>query len=161
MLKACDLGGFFAAHTLWSISDSDGTLVPILVYTTEQGERKMERLLCEDIQTSVDLGRTKLTSNPMDANDAALIFLGSMTIEQRKTEAIFIELKSYFSPGSEATLAVPYRRAESNQFRVFQPKILQWENCEDFELNQAMGCFFEGVDDHREGSAIWLKALAE
>lgn len=161
MLKAFELGGFFAAHTVCSVSDGKGMLIPILAYTTEQGEKKMERLVSEDLQSSVDLGRKKLVSNPMDANDASLIFLGRMTMEEGKTDAIIIELRSYFSPGSKAMLAIPYRLPEGpNKFKIFKPKILEWEKCEDFELNQAMGCFFEGVDDHQTGSVVWFNALS-
>ena len=46
VIAAARLAGFFAAHAIWSVSDG-ATLIPILAYTTESGERHMERLVGE------------------------------------------------------------------------------------------------------------------
>lgn len=51
MITASELAGFFAAHAIWSVSDGE-TLIPMLAYTTEGGDRKMERLVGDDLDES-------------------------------------------------------------------------------------------------------------
>ena len=97
----------------------------------------------------------------MDANDAVLLYDGRITVDEEKLDAILIEMRAYFSPQSEAILAVPYTPASSGRFRVHKPKILCWENCEDFDMNTAIQAFFAGVDNHEKGSRVWADALDE
>ena len=70
MITASKLAGFFAAHAIWCVSDGE-TLTPMLAYTTENDERKMERLVVnDDLEASVAYGKEKLGSNEMDAGRA-------------------------------------------------------------------------------------------
>jgi hypothetical protein len=41
MITASELAGFIAAHAIWCVSDTDG-LVPMVAFTTEDGQRKLE-----------------------------------------------------------------------------------------------------------------------
>jgi hypothetical protein len=107
MITACKLAGLFAAHAIWCVSDGE-TLTPILAYTTGSDERRMERLVSNDLAASVDFGKRKLDSNEMGANDAVLLYDGRIPIGGQKIDAIIIEMRAYFSPGSEALIAVPY-----------------------------------------------------
>jgi len=160
LITASRLAGFFAAHAIWCVSDGD-TLIPILAYTTEDGERKMERLAFDDLGEAVEVGKQRLASNEMNAEDAALLYDARIPIDDRKFDAIIIETRAYFSPGSEAILAIPYTPSNGSEFRIHRPKLLAWEECEDFDLDAAMTAFFEGVDSHEQGSAIWNQALDE
>jgi hypothetical protein len=161
VIAASKLAGFFAAHAIWCVSDS-ASLVPMLAYTTADGERKMQRLVVnEDLQASVALGQEKLGSNDMDADDAVLVYDGRITIRNEKVDAIIIEVRAYFSPGSEAVLAVPYTPKSSGDFRVHKPKLLEWNNCDDFDMDLALQQFFEGVAEHEQGGAIWNECLDE
>jgi hypothetical protein len=76
-------------------------------------------------------------------------------------DAIIIEMRAYFSPDSEAVMAVPYTPKQSGKFRVHKPKLLGWKNCDDFDINAALQSFFEGVDGHENGSKIWNDCLDE
>ncbi|XLZ71004.1 hypothetical protein ABT364_03300 [Massilia sp. SR12] len=159
MITAFNLAGFFAAHAIWCVSDSEG-LVPMFAYSDKDGERKMERLATDgDVERSVAFGKARLESNALDATDGALIYDGRIPIGDQKFDAIIIEVRSYFSPASKATMAVPYSPATSGNFRVFRPKFLQWKACEDFDLNQVVNSFFAGVDAHEKGANVWNKAL--
>ena len=159
MITAFNLAGFFAAHAIWCVSDGEG-LAPTFAYTDENNEKKMERLVLNgDLAVSVKVGQGKLESNEADANDAVLVYDGRIPIQEHKYDAIIIEIRSYFSPGAKAMMAVPYSPAASGKFRVFKPKLLQWEECEDFEVNIAVQSFFEGVDAHEQGAAVWNTAL--
>ena len=160
MITASELAGFFAAHAIWCVSDGD-TLIPMLAYTTEDDERKMERFAHDELADAVEYGKQKLASNEMDANDAALLYDGRIPVDGDKLDAIIIELRAYFSPDSTAVMAVPYTPKSTGQFRVHKPKLLAWENCDDFDLDYAMESFFEGVAGHEKGSQIWDKCLDE
>ncbi len=159
MITAFNLAGFCAAHAIWCVSDGEG-LVQIFSYTNEEDERKMERLIIgDDLERSVNLGKEMLESNKHDANDAVLLYDGRIPINGEKFDAIIAEIRCYFSPSSKAVMAMPYKPAASGDFRVYKPKLLQWEGCDDFNLDAAVQSFFKGVDAHEKGSAVWNKAL--
>lgn len=161
MITASKLAGFFAAHAIWCLSDSE-VLVPMLAYNTATDERKMERLVVnDDLEASVARGIEKLESNEVDANDAVLLYDGRITLGKDKLDAVIIELRAYFSPGSKAVIAIPYTREQSGKFRVHKPKLLRWENCEDFDMNSSLESFFAGVAGHEKGAKIWDDCLDE
>ena len=161
MITASKLAGFFAAHAIWCVSDSE-TLTPIFAHTNEDDERQMERLFInDDLEASVAFGKEKLLSNLMNANDAVLLYDGRITIGNEKVDAIIIEMRAYFSPGSEAIMAVPYTPKASGEFRVHKPKLLAWKNCEDFDMSAALESFFEGVDSHEKGAKVWNDCIDE
>jgi hypothetical protein len=161
VITASKLAGFFAAHAIWCVSDGE-TLTPMLAYTTEDDERKMERLVVNnDLEASVAHGQRKLESNEMDANDAVLVYDGRIPIGNKKVDAIIIEMRAYFSPDSKAVMAVPYTPKQSGTFRVHKPKLLGWTNCDDFDMNAAMQSFFEGVGGHEKGAKVWNDCLDE
>lgn len=160
MITASELAGFFAAHSVWCLSDAD-SLTPMLAYTTEDGQRKMERLAGEDLQAAVEFGRQRLADNPMDANDGVLLFDGRITSGGGKLDAVIIEMRSYFIPRAQATIAIPYSPRNIGRFRVHKPKLLQWEGCEDFDIETAFGAFFRGVAAHEQGARVWDAALDE
>ena len=160
MITSFKLAGLFAAHAIWCVSDGE-TLIPMLAYTTKDDEHKMERLVDDDLKTSVAYGKEKLESNEMDANDAVLLYDGFIPIDKEKVDAIIIEIRAYFSPDSEAVMAVPYTPKQTGKFRVHKPKLLGWKNCEDFDMNAALQSFFDGVDEHEKGAKIWNDCLDE
>ena len=99
MILACELAGFFAAHCLWSLSDED-TFTPVLAYTTGEGKREMERFVGDDTAAIVRDARKKLDDNPMDADDAVLLYDARINTEAGKLDAIVSELRAWFSPSS-------------------------------------------------------------
>lgn len=162
MITCSKLAGFFAAHAIWSVSDGE-TLIPMLAYTkVDNAKRNMERLMVrDDLEASVAYGKKKLESNEMDAMDAVLLFDGRIRLDDKKIDAIIVELRTYFSLDSRAVIAIPYTPKSSGQFRVHKPKLLTWDNCDDFDMNAALGSFFEGVDEHSEAAKIWNDHLDE
>jgi hypothetical protein len=161
VISTSKLSGFFAAHAIWCLSDGE-TFIPMLAYTTANDQRKLERLVVgDDLEASVALGKRKLQSNEMDANDAVLLYDGRIPVGTDKVDAIIIERRAYFSPDSEAIIAVPYTPKAAGQFRVHKPTLLAWMNCDNFDMNAAFQLFFEGVDAHEKGSKIWNDSLDE
>jgi hypothetical protein len=154
MITASELAGYFAAHAVWSLSESD-TFTPMFVFTTEHGERRMERLIAPEAKGAVTAGREKLERNEVDANDGALLFDGRITTETGKLDAVIIEMRSYGFPWAKATIAVPYTPHTSDRFRVHRPKLLLWHDCGDFDLHAAFEAFFRGSQEHERGATIW------
>jgi hypothetical protein len=160
MITASELAGFIAAHTIWCVSEADG-LIPMVAFTTEDGQRKLERLVFDDAGAAVEHGRQRLEDDPFSANDGVLAYDGRITVEGGKLDAILLEMRSYGFPWAKATIAVPYTPASSGRIRVHKPKLVEWERCEDFDLDAAFGAFFEGVAAHEQGSKVWDVALDE
>ncbi len=160
MITASELAGFIAAHAIWCVSDSDG-LVPMLAFTTEDGQRQMERMVHDDAAAAVEHGRRRLEDDPFSANDGVLAYDGRITVQAGKMDAIILELRSYAFPWAKATIAVPYTPASSGQFRVHRPKLVKWERCEDFDVDAALDAFFQGVEAHEQGAKVWASTLDE
>jgi hypothetical protein len=161
MITASRLAGFFAAHAIWTVSDA-GTFSPMLACTTADGKRNMLRLVSNGQESAVvEQGKDMLRLNPMDATDAVLLFDGRIRLGEEKIDAVIIEIRAYFSPDSEAVLAVPYTPKASGKFRVHKPKLLTWNNCDDFDMQAAVQSFFQGVDEHEKGARIWNDARDE
>ena len=160
MITASELAGFIAAHAIWCVSDADG-IVPMVAFTTEDGERKLERLVFDDAGAAVEHGRKRLEDDPFSANDGVLAYDGRITVEGGKLDAVILELRSYGFPWAKAALAVPYTPASSGRFRVHKPKLVEWEWCEDFDIEAAFEAFFQGVDAHKQGAKVWNAALDE
>jgi hypothetical protein len=161
MIAAAELAGLFAAHAVWCVSTVE-TLTPILAYTTPSGGRQFERLALNELSAAAEFGRRKLESNEMDAVDAALVVDAFITLGSVRMDALVIEMRAYFAPMARATIAVPYTPKKLLQrFRVHRPKVLQWENCDDFDQHEALTAFFRGVSQHQKGAPIWNKALDE
>src|SRR5262245_15995420 len=158
MITASELAGFIAAHAIWCASEADG-LVPMGELTTEDGQRKLERLVFDDAGAAVEHGRKRLEDDPFSANDGVLAYDGRVTVQGGKLDAIILEMRSYGFPSAKAAIAVPYTPASSGTFRVHKPKLVEWERCEDFDMDAAFEAFFQGVDSHEQGSKVWNAAL--
>ena len=160
MIEAAELAGFLGAHAIWCVSDGE-TLIPILGYTDEDGKRQMTRLAHEELSEAVEAGKRRLAENDMDANDAVLLYDTWLSLDEGKLDAIVIEMRSYFSPASKAVIAVPYTPADCGGFSVHRPKILTWEQCDDFDLNAVVEAFFSGIAGHEKGAEVWNRCLDE
>jgi len=160
VLTAGELGGFSAAHAIWSVSDGS-TLIPMLTCVDQNNERQMIRLVQDQLEKAVQDGKARLEANPMDANDAALLYDGYITHDGAQVDAVIIELRSYFSPGSRVAIAVPYTPGSGASFKVHKPKLLQWSACEDFDVEAVFKAFFTGIGQHEQGARIWADSLDE
>lgn len=160
MITASELAGFVAAHAIWCVADADG-LIPMAAFTTEDGRRKLERLVFDRTADALDHGRRRLDADPFDANDGVLAYDGRIGTDAGKLDAIVLEMRSYGFPSARATVAVPYTPASTGRFRVHRPKLVEWHRCEDFDIDTAFAAFFRGVDAHEEGAKVWAAALDE
>ncbi len=90
-----------------------------------------------------------------------LAYDGRITVQDGKLDAIILEIRSYAFPWAKATIAVPYTPASSGQFRVHRLKLVEWERCEDFDVDAAFEAFFQGVEAHDQGAKVWASVLDE
>jgi hypothetical protein len=160
MITASELAGFFGAHAIRCVSDGE-TLIQMLAHTTADGQRQIDRFAFDELEAAVERGRQKLTTNPMDADDAVLLYDGRISVKKGKLDAIIIEMRSYGFPSAQATIAIPYTPKSSRRFLVHKPKVLQWHECDDFDLDAALDAFFHGVARHDKGAKVWNDALDE
>jgi hypothetical protein len=146
MITASELAGYFAAHTVWCLSDAD-SFDPVVAFTTEDGKRHMKRLFGNEREAAVEFGRRQLADDPMNANDGVLLFDGRIQAAGGKFDAIIIEMRCYGFPWAEATIAVPYTPKGTGRFRVHRPKLLRWHECDDFDIDAAFQAFFQALDE--------------
>ncbi|WP_254513001.1 hypothetical protein [Anatilimnocola floriformis] len=157
MITAAELAGFIAAHAIWCVSDSDG-LTPMLGFAAVDGSRSLERLAMDDLAAAVEHGKQRLEEDPHGSADGVLAYDGRITVGDEKLDAILLEMRSYAFPGAQAVIAVPYTPASSGRFRVHKPKLLQWAECDDFDMDAAFDAFFNGVESHEKGFPLWQEA---
>jgi len=147
------LAGFYAAHAVWCVSDG-ATLIPLVGFSTANTDRKMTRFVSDDLTQAVAMGRDWLAKNPEQATMTVLVIDAFITLESGKIDALLLEMRD-LTAGIELTMAVPYRNAESPRgFAVHKPKVLEW-NGEPDALNPIVEAFFDGVDQHEQGAAVW------
>lgn len=147
------LAGSLAAHAIWSVSDGE-PLVPMVGHDLRDGKQHMMRLLGDNLEDGVALGRQKLESNSDDAARAVLVFDAFFTDDIGETEAIMLDGRDY-DLGANFALGVPYRNAsDAAGFAVHPPKFLSFSGTED-ELESHAEVFFQGVDAHTEAAAVW------
>lgn len=159
MIEAVELAGFLAAHAIWCVSDGE-TLIPMLGFCRD-GERHMERLAHDSIERGVEIGKNRLGMNIMNAEHAVLLYDSYMTLGAMRLDTIMIEIRDYELPGAKVEVGIPYSPRSTGNFRVHRPKIVEWQECEEFDLKDTFERFFAGVQQHPQGSKIWNETLDE
>jgi hypothetical protein len=112
----------------------------------------------EQVEEVVAQGRKMLDLRDADALRGVLVYDGYMTLPAGKTDALFIEARSY-ERECGLDLAVPYRNAVSDGgFAVYRPKFQHVEP-EATDFGALGAAFFEGVDAHEEAAEVWNSQL--
>jgi len=151
------LAGFFAAHSVWSVSDGE-TLVPIYAYIDASGARHLERLVTGSLEWCVDEGRKWLSENPHHAQCAVLIFDGFIPLADGKTDALILEIANYGDVAASVAMAVPYvPQSTKAMFKVYRPKIIKFPS--GHYAQGFIESFWKGVDEHKRGAEIWASHL--
>lgn len=162
MIDAFNLAGYLSAHAIWCIEDGE-VLIPIFGYMMDNGESRLERIELENHEISVTLGKRNLETNQYGAINAVLLYDGRVQLGDEKIDAIVVDIRSYsqlYPVYPEAVLFIPYRpESSSGKFLVYRPKLVHWKNCDDFDIEAALQSFFEGVDAHEHGAAVWNASL--
>lgn len=158
--KAAELAGFFAAHSVWCVSDGE-TLVPLFGDEGVNGERGLTRLAAEYLREGVELGKSMLEQNKARALRAVLVFDGYLTLNRARLDALLVTFVDYTGAAKIVVeMAVPYRaKKDTAGFAVHRPKLISFGGITDVQaLTEA---FFKGVEEHEQGSRVWSEFLDE
>lgn len=161
------MAGFISAHAVWSICDGE-TLIPIYAFLDEAGKRHMQRLEYDRLEDGVEEGKNKLEEAASGVTAKVLIFDGRISLSGEKLDALIVEWRSYEDPSGKAVLAIPYTPAvkggffkRARGFAVHRPKILDLSEEWREEPSALLESYFEGVEQHKQGSAVWNEHLDE
>ena len=141
-------------RTVFQGMDAVGTVGEAAVPKTSQAEQPLAKT-----GAAVEHGRKRLADDPFSANDGVLAYDGRITAEGYKLDAILLEMRSYGFPWAKAAIAVPYTPASCGRFRVHTPKLVEWHECDGFDVDAAFEAFFRGIDSHKQGAKAWNAAL--
>jgi hypothetical protein len=160
MPAAMELAGFFTAHAVWSVSDGE-TLIPILGFETQGGQRQMARLVGERLEEGVARGQEWMANNPDGAARAVLIVDAFITLPGSKTDALIATIRDFTNDDAEITMAIPYRPAShASGFAVHRPKFLDFKGPEP-DWKSVGEALWRGIESHEKGAAVWNQHLDE
>lgn len=155
MDTTAELAGFFTAHAFLTLSKCP-TFDPILAFVKSDGARNMMRLVGYETPAAVQFGRNWIATNPEEAQCAVLIFDGRIRMDDdNKCDAVIAEAQQIVPEARSFVVAVPYRQFDSPEgFGVHRPKFMG-DAPEGMTYDELAAAFFRGVDQHKEGAAVW------
>ena len=165
MKKTVELAGFVAADAIWNVSERGGPVFPSIAFErSDSAKPDMMRFMMEPYEAAIASGLESLTENKEKAVRAVLVFNGYVTLPGGRTDALFLEMKTYgrrglarwwSAPTRSLTMAVPYRDIEKpGGFAVYRTKVLSDEGGKAV-ASDLFEAFLRGVDRHREGAKVW------
>jgi hypothetical protein len=154
--QAFELAGFFAAHGIWCVSDSE-VLIPFLGSLTADRTRRVDRFVANELSDAVARGRAAFdaSSDPI----AILVYDTLITLPDGKTDAVTLDISMHGPTRVSASMAIPYRNASDPLgFAVFRPKFLTLPQPQP-QLESLAEAFFRGVEQHEQGAKIWNEKI--
>lgn len=156
------MSGYFAAHAVWCVSDGDA-LTPMLVTLSADGASRLQRIDAETNQQAVAHGLRLLEDVQGESRGAVLIYEGVMDFGCGTHDVLFVDMRSKEIGMSNHphVVGIPYRNAGCGAgFAVFRLKVIEGESNSDVSIELASE-FFEGVNSHEQGAAVWKRYLDE
>ena len=150
--------GMTAAHSIWSLSDN-GSVSPIFQHDTNDGTIQLIRIICDNSDEGKKYIDEKIRSLHGIANNLAFAIDAYFRIDGLRFDALVVGAVSLDKPDSRFQMAIPYKWNSKNDFKIYKPKIVEWNNCESLDRNAAIQEFWNGVDSHKYGSNIWNNCL--
>lgn len=155
------LAGFFAAHGVWCISNGD-TLVPIVGFIDESGDRKMERIMAPRLEEGSAQALARLAEVAKTSPSAVAIYDGFITLPSGKLDALIVTLRGGDVGETETVVAIPFTPKKLlRRFAVHRPKLVRAASPNQEWQIRVLDEFFKGVADHEQGTAVWTKSLDE
>ncbi|MEU1210145.1 hypothetical protein [Nocardia sp. NPDC005825] len=161
MYEIAETAGFYGAHAIWSVSDSE-VLIPLLGYVDADGTEGLERFALDDLADAVQTGRERLAAGRDGWLRAALVVDAFLHLPRGRTDALIIDVVEYARQRRSMQIAVPYRPHTAAQgFAVYRPKILEVNGFPEREYDALGAAFFAGVDSHEQAAAVWNAHLID
>ncbi|MCZ7681282.1 MAG: hypothetical protein M5U28_21845 [Sandaracinaceae bacterium] len=122
---------------------------------------QMTRLAFGDLAAAVAEGRRMLESASGDPTTRS----SSSTPASRSASARWTPSCSSCAPTSRRARArrwpCPTRRPPRGASSCTSSKLLEWQGCDDFDIDATFDAFWQGVDSHEQGAKIWNAAIDE
>jgi len=159
MVRTIQMAGYFSAHSIHCICEGE-TLTPLIGYDTRE-EGGFFRIEGDE---PVERGMQWLLRNPKQVLRAIFIYDAIATYQihgsKLRADSLIIEAVKYAQAEKSFQITVPYRHAEKPKgFAVHKPKVTRVDGLDKEELEMLIDHFWIGVDEHKEGSAIWRQCL--
>ncbi|MGW4125725.1 hypothetical protein [Nocardia sp. NPDC004711] len=153
--------GFYGAHAIWSVSDSEG-LTPLLGYVDADGAEGLERFAFDDVADAVRTGGERLQAGRPGWLRAALVVDAFLHLPRGRTDALIIDVVEYVPQRRSIQIAVPYRPHTTAQgFAVYRPKFLETSGFTEPDYDALGAAFYAGVDSHEQAAAVWNAHLLD
>lgn len=144
MEQAIDNAGFIAGVAVQHLADGK-EWAPTLISFDENRVASVMAIAGED-GGSVEEGRAMLAGGADGAANAALIFDGYLGIDDVRTDALIVEVRSYGAEAGSIQMALPYRPAgDAGDFTVLPLKILAYDG-PGITREMIVTAFFRGVE---------------
>jgi hypothetical protein len=161
MEKTARFAGYYAAHGIWCLSDG-GPLVPMYAYELLDGTQHMDMLVVENSGRAMEIGAGRFEKNREEASRAVLIVDAIVNDGGNRMDALIIDAVSFLQPIGKISVVVPYMPLDGNVgFKVLPAILNQVDGFNAKFSREVLVPFFEGVDSHEKGSAIWNESLYE
>lgn len=154
-----ELSGFFTAHAVWTASQVQGPVVPMMA-TEHSGERRLKRFQSEDtMELAVQKARELLESGDDEADRGIVLYDAIVTIGSERSDALVLHGVEFGAELVRIELIQPYRPLRSSGgFAVMQPKVSFPDDYVD-QAEDLIEAFFRGLDSHEEGGPLWSDSL--
>jgi hypothetical protein len=149
------LAGFALAHAAWSVSE--GETLCTMAFTENGSDRQLFRFEADPIPESVEIGRQHLNDLQADLERWVLAFDGYITLNNKRRDALVIQLWSK-CPGTPARIVQPYRpRARLRRFKILGNPIFVDSAGALLEGENYQQWFLDGVHEHSKMPELWEK----
>ncbi|MBL9208351.1 MAG: hypothetical protein JNN01_24920 [Opitutaceae bacterium] len=118
------------------------------------GKASMTRLVSDDSRKDIAVAKVRLSQDAARHGTSILLYDTFVTLDNWRTDAILIEA---LAGTSQLVIGVPYRNAKSDEgFAVYRPK---FDECPPEAVQEIGRHFFDGVEGHENGNAVWTKFI--
>lgn len=149
------MAGDLAAHAVWGVSDGE-MLIPIVGILNADGKTSMQRLITDTSAEAMVMGDHALTHPQQGSIGVTFIRDGIITLDSGRTDALIIDISFTEDPSRRLQILVPYRNAKhADGFAVHRPQITRLDGIAEEAVDGLVAAFFDGIDAHQQGSAIW------
>lgn len=153
--EAARLAGFAGAHAVWCVSSGE-TLVPLILWSNESGERNLERLVASTFEEGVAKQEERMEALATVAQYAVSAFDGFINENGLRTNTLFITARAFNETSNWIKFGVSYTPKKIlRKFAVHPLRILSSTDVDNSQMEQITNAFFSGVAEHPKGSKLW------
>ena len=160
MKETARLAGLVAAHAILCVSKEKSLTIPLLVNEKENGQAQFIQITGKSSEEAVAKAGAMMRKPAAGTQRAVMAFEAYLNLPPERTDAIFIEGRTYGPESKQLLLAVPFRLAKHPKgFAVFRPKFFEFEN--DAPYLGILEEFLQGIALHPPGQKVWQDHLDE